>query len=130
MHQQQNTDCFKGQFYSNIFQARYSRASHTSSSEAGRPSTTAPKEAKMVRSDARHSSPFYTTQRQYCSKMHQRNMLKALARSTWGCEKETLITTYQAIGDSIFSYCCSVWTPSHRDTYWCRLQRLRRKIRR
>ena len=56
-------------------------------------------------------------------KMQQRNMLKALAGSTWGCEKETLLTTYQAIGRSILSYCCPVRTPSHRDTNWSRLQR-------
>ena len=50
-------------------------------------------------------------------------MLKALACSTWGCDKETLLTTYQAIGRSILSYCCPVWTPSHMDTNWSRLQR-------
>ena len=31
------------------------------------------------------------------------NVLKALAGSTWGCDKETLLTTYQAIGRSILS---------------------------
>ena len=65
---------------------------------------------------------------QHCNniavKVQQRNnVLKSLAGSTWGCDKETLLTTYQAIGRSIFSYCCSVWTPSHKDTDWCRLQR-------
>ena len=57
-------------------------------------------------------------------KVQQRNnVLKALAVSTWGCDKETLLTTYQAIGRSILSYCCLVWTPSLSDTNWCRLQR-------
>ena len=51
------------------------------------------------------------------------NVLKALTGSTWGCDKETLLTTYQAIGRSILSYCCPVRTPSLKDTYWCRLQR-------
>ena len=51
------------------------------------------------------------------------NVLKALAGSTWGCDMETLLTTYLAIGRSIHSYCCPVWTPSHRDTNWNRLQR-------
>ena len=65
---------------------------------------------------------------QHCSniavKVQQRNnVLKSLAGSTWGCDKETLLTTYQSIGRSILSYCCSVWTPSHRDTNWSRLQR-------
>ena len=50
-------------------------------------------------------------------------MLKALAGSTWGCDKETLLTTYQAIGRSILSYCSPVWTPSFMDINWCRLQR-------
>ena len=51
------------------------------------------------------------------------NVLKALAGSTWGCDKETLLMTYQAIGRSILSYCSHIWTPSHKDTIWCRLQR-------
>ena len=50
------------------------------------------------------------------------NVLKALAGSTWGCDKETLLTTYLAIGRSILCYCCPVRTPTHRDTYWNRLQ--------
>ena len=65
---------------------------------------------------------------QHCNniaaKVQQRNnVLKALAGSTWGCDKETLLTTYQAIGRSILSYCCPVWTPSLTDTNWSRLQR-------
>ena len=57
-----------GQIYSNTFQARYSRAPLTSTSEAGRPSTTAQKKAKRFRSDARHPSHFHTTLQQYHSK--------------------------------------------------------------
>ena len=53
-------------------------------------------------------------------------MLKALAGSTLGCDEETLLTTYQAIGRSILSYCSSVWTPSLKGTNWCRLQRAQR----
>ena len=45
-----------GQIYSNTFHARHTRAPLTSTSEVGRPSTTAQKEAKGVRSDARHPS--------------------------------------------------------------------------
>ena len=64
---------------------------------------------------------------QHCNniavKVQQRNnMLKALAGSTWSCNKETLLATYQAIGRSILSYCCPVWTPSPMDTNWSRLQ--------
>ena len=50
-------------------------------------------------------------------------MLKALDGSTWDCNKETLLTTYQAIGRSILSYCCPVWTPSPKVTNWSRHQR-------
>ena len=49
-------------------------------------------------------------------------MLKALAGSNWGCDKETLLTTCKAIGRSILSYYCPVWTPSFTDTNWSRLQ--------
>ena len=42
------------------------------------------------------------------------NVLKTLAGSTLDCVKQTLLTTYQAIGRSILSYCCPVWTPSRR----------------
>ena len=65
---------------------------------------------------------------QHCNniavKVQQRNnVLKAMAGSTWGCDKETLLATYQAIGRSILSYCCPVWTPSPMDTNWSQLQR-------
>ena len=57
-------------------------------------------------------------------KVQQRNnVLKALSGSTLGCNIETLLTTYQAIGRSILSYCCPIWTPSLMDTNWNWLQR-------
>ena len=64
---------------------------------------------------------------QHCNNIaanaHQRNnVLKALAGSIWGCDKETLLTTYHAIVCSILSYCCPVWTPSLKDTNWSRPQ--------
>ena len=70
----------------------------------------------------------HLTFRQHCNnisvRVQQRNIvLKALAGSIWSCDKETLLPTYQAIGRSILSYCCSVWTPSVKDTIWGRLQR-------
>ena len=65
---------------------------------------------------------------QHCNniavKVQQRNnVLKALADSIWGCEKETLLTKYQAIGRSILSYCSPDWTPSRKDINWYRFQR-------
>ena len=38
------------------------------------------------------------------------NMLKALAGSSWGQEKETLLLTYNAFGKSIASYAVPVWS--------------------
>ena len=61
-------DINNGQIYSNTFHAGYSRAPLTSTSEVGRPSTTARKEAKGVRSDDRHPSHSHTTLQQYRSK--------------------------------------------------------------
>ena len=117
------TDSVNGHIYSNTFHARYSRAPLTSTSDVGRPSTAAQKETKGVRSDARHPSHFHTALQQYRSKSAQHNnVLRALAGSTWGCDIETLLTTYQSIGRSILSYCCPVWTPSHKDNNWSRLQ--------
>ena len=51
------------------------------------------------------------------------NVLKALTGSTWGGDKETLLATNQAIGHSMLSYCCQVWTPSPKDINLSRLQR-------
>ena len=59
------TDSVNGQIHSNTFQARYSRAPRTFANEVGRPSTTARKEAKGVRSDTRHPSHFHTRLQQY-----------------------------------------------------------------
>ena len=57
-------------------------------------------------------------------KVQQRNnVLKTLSGSPWGCDKETLLSTYQAIFRSMLSYCCPVLPPSPRDTNWSRLHR-------
>ena len=69
---------------------------------------------------------------QHCNniavKVQQRNnVLKALAGTTWGCDKEILLTTYPAIGRSILSYCCPVRVTSHNDTNCSRLLRAQNK---
>ena len=79
------------------------------------------------------TSDTHLTFSQHCNniavKVQQRNnVLKALAGSTWGCDKETLLTTYQSIGCSILSYCSPVWTPSLKDTNWCRLQQAQNSV--
>ena len=62
---------------------------------------------------------------QHCNniavRVQQRNVLKALAGSTWGCDTETLLAAYQAIGRSILSYCClsghhHLWTLTDADS--------------
>ena len=44
------------------------------------------------------------------------NMLKALAGSSWGQDKETLLMTYNALGKSITSYAVPVWSTNACDT--------------
>ncbi len=50
------------------------------------------------------------------------NVLKALAGSDWGMEKETIVNTYKAIGRPLLNYCCNIWTPSLSETSWKNLQ--------
>ena len=52
----------------------------------------------------------------------QNNILKALSGSTWGKEKEVIINTYKATGQSHLNYCCPLWTPSISKTSWDELQ--------
>ena len=124
LHQQQQTDSVNGQIYSNTFHARYSRAPHTSQvklTDQVLPLDRKP-EVLGVTLDT------HLTFTQHCNnvavKVQQRNnVLKALTDSTWGCFKEILLTTCQAIGRTIISYCCPVWTPSPGDTNRSRIQR-------
>ena len=50
------------------------------------------------------------------------NILKALTGSSWGKEKEVIINTYKATGQSLLNYCCPIWTPSLSKTSWQKLQ--------
>ena len=50
------------------------------------------------------------------------NILKALAGSDWGKDKETLTATYKAIGQSVTNYCAPIWTPTVSHTNWESLQ--------
>ena len=50
------------------------------------------------------------------------NILKALAGSTWGKESEVILSTYKAIGQSIYNYCSPIWSPSIADSKWKELQ--------
>ena len=50
------------------------------------------------------------------------NILKALTGSTWGKDKEVITNTYKAIGQSLISYGCPIWTPALSETLWKELQ--------
>lgn len=57
------------------------------------------------------------------SKVQKRNnILKALAGTSWGQQKETLEISYKAIGRSIINYAAPVWTPNLSETNYKRLQ--------
>ncbi|XP_067636615.1 uncharacterized protein [Eurosta solidaginis] len=49
-------------------------------------------------------------------------ILKSLAGSTWGKDKETLMTTYKAISQPITCYASPIWSPSLKITHWKKLQ--------
>ena len=50
------------------------------------------------------------------------NILKALADTSWGQQKETLLMTYHAVGRSIINYAAPVWSPSLHDTKYRKIQ--------
>ena len=50
------------------------------------------------------------------------NMLKALAGSLWGQDKETLLMTYNALGKSIANYAAPVWSTNAGDSSFKKIQ--------
>ena len=50
------------------------------------------------------------------------NILKALAGTSWGQQKETLLMTYKAVGSSIINYAAPVWSPNLHDTNYRKIQ--------
>ena len=52
------------------------------------------------------------------------NMLKALAGSSWGQDKETLLITYKSICRSTLEYGAPIWSPIVSDSSWEKLQRV------
>ena len=50
------------------------------------------------------------------------NIMKSLAGSTWGQDKDTLIFTYKAIGRSVLEYGAPIWSPVIKDNNWKKLQ--------
>ncbi|WP_333764851.1 reverse transcriptase domain-containing protein [Streptomyces sp. IBSBF 2390] len=51
------------------------------------------------------------------------NVLKALAGSSWGKEKEILTTTYKATGRTLVDYAAPIFSPQLSTTSWMSLQR-------
>ena len=50
------------------------------------------------------------------------NMMKALAGSSWGQDKETLLMTYNALGKSIANYAAPVWSTNASDSSFKKIQ--------
>jgi hypothetical protein len=50
------------------------------------------------------------------------NILKCLAGTDWGQDKETLISTYKSIGRSVLEYGSPIWSPIISPTLWQKLQ--------
>ena len=50
------------------------------------------------------------------------NILKALAGTSWGQQKETLLMTYKTVGRSIINYAAPVWSPNLHDTNYRKIQ--------
>lgn len=50
------------------------------------------------------------------------NILRALAGSSWGQDKETLSTTFKAFIRPVMNYACPVWFPNLKETHVKRLQ--------
>ena len=55
------------------------------------------------------------------------NILKALAGSSWGQSKETIIATYKTAIRSTMEYAAPIWTPSISETDWGKLQSIQNK---
>ena len=50
------------------------------------------------------------------------NILKALAGTSWGQQKETVLITYKAVRRSIINYAAPVWSTNLRDTNYRNIQ--------
>ena len=66
---------------------------------------------------------FNTHTKNVKDKMQSRNnVMKSIAGSTWGKDKETLTTTYKAIGRPVVNYAAPIYTPQLCNINWKKLQ--------
>ena len=68
--------------------------------------------------------PYHSTSSQYVAERvsGRNNILKALAGTSWGQQKKTLLMTYKAVGRSIINYAAPVWSPNLHDTNYRKIQ--------
>ena len=57
-----------------------------------------------------------------CLVSSRNNILNALACTSWGQQKKTLLMTYKAVGRSIINYAAPVWSTNLRDTNYRNIQ--------
>ena len=74
---------------------------------------------KHIRSLPRHLPIIQQAQR---LRSRDNNILKTLAGTSWGQQKETLLMTYKAVGRSIINYAAPVWSTNLRDTNYKNIQ--------
>ena len=60
---------------------------------------------------------------QVAYRVSKRNVLKTLAGSNWGQQKETLLMTYKALGKSIPNYAAPVWSTNASESNIGKIQR-------
>ena len=70
------------------------------------------------------SSPFLITCPYHLSipRLNKKRVLKALAGSSWGQDKENLLMTYNALGKSIANYAAPVWSTNASDSSFKKIQ--------
>ena len=56
------------------------------------------------------------------------NILNALACTSWGQHKVTLLITYKAVSRSIINYDAPVWSPNLHDTNYSKIQCIQKEV--